>query len=275
MLIIQISDLHLRAERALLNRRYDSAGNLDRCVAAINQLPRQADLVIATGDLVQFGARAEYACLREILDKLHAPLLLLPGNHDNRQKLRDSFPEHDYLTLYPDSCRFVCDDYPLRIIALDTVIDGEVEGAIGTEQLEWLDDQLAARPEKPTLIAMHHPPFSGMIDFGNKPSCADGPALAALLQDHPQVRKVISGHLHRAIATGFAQTQGTVAPSTAVSFGIPFFPDTPFYRTDEPVGFQIHVWADSTDDSAVITHTVSLACDTQAAKIFAITDETA
>lgn len=275
MLIVQISDLHIRAERALLNDRYDSAGNLERCIATINQLPRRPELVIATGDLVHFGARAEYACLREILDTLLAPLLLLPGNHDNRQKLRDSFPEHTYLEQYPENCRFVRDDFALRIIGLDTVIENEIEGAVGAEQLRWLDEQLAAVPDKPTLIAMHHPPFSGMIDFGNKPSCADGPALAALLQRHPQVRKIISGHLHRAITTGFALTQGSVAPSTAVSFGIPFFPDTPFYRTDEPAGFQIHLSSDTQDATEVITHTVSLPANKPTAKIFAMPDETA
>ena len=275
MLIIQISDLHIRAARALLNGRYDSAGNLERCIAAINELPRQPDLLIATGDLVQFGATAEYACLREIIGELGAPLLLLPGNHDNREKLRAAFPRHDYLMQYDEDCRFVHDEFKLRIIGLDTVIENEIEGAVGAKQLGWLDDQLAAAPERPTLIAMHHPPFTGMIDFGNKPPCADGPALAAVLSQHPQVRKVISGHLHRAIATGFGGKQASVAPSTAVSFGIPFFPDTPFYRTGEPVGFQIHLYSDTPGCADVITHTVTLADNMQTANLFALVDKTA
>lgn len=275
MLIIQISDLHIQAARALLNGRYDSAGNLERCIAAINGMPRQPDLVIATGDLVQFGATAEYACLREIIGELRAQLLLLPGNHDNRQKLRAAFPDHEYLARYEENCRFVHEEFALRIIGLDTVIENEIEGAVGAKQLGWLDEQLTAAPDRPTLIAMHHPPFWGMIDFGNKPACADGPALAAILARHPQVRKVISGHLHRAIATGFGGTQGSVAPSTAVSFGIPFFPDTPFYRTGEPVGFQMHFWSGAEGGTEVITHTISLPDDKSDAKLFAIPSETA
>ncbi len=275
MLVIQISDLHIRAARALLNGRYDSAGNLERCIAAINGMPRQPDLVIATGDLVQFGATAEYACLREIIGELRAPLMLLPGNHDNRAKLRAAFPWHHYLAQYDENCRFVQDDFTLRIIGLDTVVENEVEGAIGARQLGWLDKQLAAAPDRPTLIAMHHPPFSGMIDFGNKPACADGPALAAILARHRQVKKVISGHLHRAIATAFGGTQGSVSPSTAVSFGIPFFPDTPFYRTSEPVGFQIHLYSDMPGCSDVITHTVTLSDNMQAANLFALEGKTA
>jgi hypothetical protein len=45
-------------------------------------------------------------------------------------------------------------------VALDTTRPGEDPGALDAERLEWLDAELAQRPEVLTLLAMHHPPLA-------------------------------------------------------------------------------------------------------------------
>jgi 3',5'-cyclic-AMP phosphodiesterase len=42
---------------------------------------------------------------------------------------------------------------------LETTRRGEDPGALDTERLDWLDAELAAEPELPTLFAMHHHPL--------------------------------------------------------------------------------------------------------------------
>ena len=41
-----------------------------------------ADLVVASGDFTQVGSKAEFEQAREFLDRLHAPVFAVPGNHD-------------------------------------------------------------------------------------------------------------------------------------------------------------------------------------------------
>jgi 3',5'-cyclic AMP phosphodiesterase CpdA len=54
----------------------------------------------------------------------------------------------------------VIDDYPVRIVAVHSVVPGRIEGIVRDEQLAWLDRTLAEKPTTPTLVMMHHPPFA-------------------------------------------------------------------------------------------------------------------
>lgn len=97
MILCQISDLHIKAHGKKSYRVVDTAESLRRCIAQVNTLPQRPDLVVFTGDLVDFGHPDEYAMLRTLLAPLQMPYYLLPGNHDERQALRAAFPEHTYL----------------------------------------------------------------------------------------------------------------------------------------------------------------------------------
>ena len=157
MLIVQISDTHLKREGELLFGRLDTQGYLERAVAHVNALDPRPDIALVTGDLVDGGNAEEYANLKRVLSALAIPFYLIPGNHDARDALRQAFPEHDYL---PDDgfLHYVVEDLPLRLIALDTLVEGKGHGALSDGQLDWLDARLA-ESDRPTLLFMHHPPF--------------------------------------------------------------------------------------------------------------------
>lgn len=253
MIIAQISDMHIQQDRRLLKGRFDAAGNLETCIQQLNAL--KPDLVLATGDLVNSGVAAEYAFLRELLAPLQAPLYLMPGNHDDRALMREYFPSHDYL--FTDHARLshVIECGGLRIIMLDSHIPGKDEGAIGAAQLDWLESRLAGAPHIPAIIALHHPPFPTSPRYVGNFFCADGPELQQAVSRHPNVLRVISGHLHRNIQVNFAHAIGSVCPSTAVTFGLAIAPKTPFFYSSEPPGYHLHLWQ---PDKPIITHTVLL-----------------
>src|SRR3954469_5836710 len=96
-LIAQISDLHIKAAGKLSYKIVDTAGMLRACIAHMLKQPQRPDVVVFTGDLVDFGRPEEYAVLREIISPLGMPVYLLPGNHDDRAALREAFPDHAYL----------------------------------------------------------------------------------------------------------------------------------------------------------------------------------
>lgn len=253
MIIAQISDMHIQQDRRLLRDKFDAAGNLETCIAQLNAL--KPDLVLATGDLVHTGTRAEYAFLSELLAPLEIPLYLMPGNHDDRQLMREFFPKHSYLFNGSDRLNHVIACDGINIMMLDSIIPGNDEGAIGEEQLAWLDARLHRAAHLPAIIALHHPPFATGARFIDNFFCADGPELRLLVARHPNVLRVISGHLHRNIQVNFAHATGSVCPSTAVIFGLAIAPKTQFFYSNEPPGYHLHLWQQG---KPVITHMVQL-----------------
>src|SRR4030095_16990642 len=139
MLLAQITDTHIKAQRKLAYGIVDTAGFLERCVDHVLRLPQRPDVVVMTGALVDYGRPDEYALLRELLAPLAMPLYLLPGNHDERGALRAAFPDHAYLRQWEPFIQYAIDDWPLRIVAIDTVIPGEGGGRLDDERLAWLD----------------------------------------------------------------------------------------------------------------------------------------
>jgi Icc protein len=254
MLICQISDLHIRAGRGLAYGRVDTASYLERCVAAIGRLDPQPDLVLATGDLVDRGDAAEYALLADLLAPLRPPLYLLPGNHDERGALQAAFPSHRYLHQCPPFIQYVLDDGPLRLVALDTVIPGQSGGELCPARLDWLEQTLRAAPSKPTAVVMHHPPFTTGIGYMDRIGLADPAPFGALIARHPQVERVMCGHLHRSIVQRFAGTVASTCPSTAHAVALELGPGRGDGYALEPGGFQLHWWS----GTALVTHTAQV-----------------
>ena len=158
----QISDLHIKTPGKLSYRVVDCAAMLARCVEEILRLPQRPDVLVVTGDLVDFGRVKEYQHLRRLLAPLPMPYYLLPGNHDERGALRSVFADHAYLAQCEPYVQYAIEDWPLRLVALDTVIPGEGGGRVDDERLAWLEETLA-ESKKPTLLVMHHPPFPTLI----------------------------------------------------------------------------------------------------------------
>jgi Icc protein len=159
VLIAQITDMHIRRKGDLLHHMIHTGRELRRCVAAINALPVPPAFVVATGDLVDRGKRKEYRRLHKILAGLSVPCFLVAGNHDDREGLRETFPEHHYLPR-AGPLSYVVETRPVRLVALDTVRPGRAHGELDAGRLAWLDARLREAPATPTLIAMHHPPFA-------------------------------------------------------------------------------------------------------------------
>lgn len=251
MLLCQISDTHIKAGRKRAYGIVDTAGMLERCVEDILRLPQRPDAVIATGDLVDYGRPDEYGLLRELLAPLTMPLYLMPGNHDERAALRASFPEHDYLQQWEPFIQYAIDAHPLRLVALDSVIPRQGGGTLCGERLAWLDRTLAARRDAPTVVALHHPPFTTGIGHMDRVGFDSVDGLAAVIRRHPQVERVIAGHLHRPITVRFAGTVASTCPSPAHQVALDIDPQAADDFILEPPAYQLHWW----NASQLVTHT--------------------
>ena len=255
MLICQISDLHIKTPGKLSYRVVDTSGMLKRCIDHILALKQAPDIVIATGDLTDFGRPDEYAHLRALLAPLSMPVYLIPGNHDLRENLVAAFPDHRYLAQSLPFIQYAIEDLPVRILAIDSVIAGASGGELCATRLAWLSQKLAEAPAKPTVIIMHHPPFRTFIghmdDIGlDKTNGADG--LKAIVERHPQIERILCGHLHRPIQVRWAGTLASTAPSPAHQVALDLSADAPSQFVMEPPAYQLHQWH---PDTGLVSHT--------------------
>ena len=265
MLVAQITDTHVLAAGKLYHspRRafppeapadwshIDTAACLGRAIAELNARTPRPDVVVITGDLVDHGAPEEYANLRAILSVARMPVYVIPGNHDARDALRAAFADQGYFPA-EGFLHYAVEGHKLRIIGLDTNIPGSHDGILCAERLAWLDRTLAAAPTKPTLVMMHHPPFTTLIEHMDRHPLRNPAEFAEVVRRHPQIERILCGHLHRTIDHRFAGTIAGTCPSTAHQLVLDTTPDAPAEFTFEPPGYQLHFWRDGV---GLVSHT--------------------
>lgn len=243
--LLQISDLHIREPGRLAYGRVETAKYLKLTIESILALRQPPDAVVITGDLVDFGRAAEYRHLKSLLAPLKMPVYLMPGNHDDRASLRAGFPEHAYLPS-GEAADFMQYSVPvgdLRLITLDTVVPRASHGELCERRLDWLDSELERWRGQPVVIAMHHPPFVTMVGHMDKAGLLAGTEeLEAIVRRHPNIERIICGHLHRAIDVRFGGTLVSTTPAPAHQVTLDLSPDAPASFTMEPPAFRLHVW---------------------------------
>jgi len=245
MLIAQITDTHITRPGVLASGIVDTAAMLADCVAAVQALSSQPDLILLTGDLVDAGSPEEYARLRSLLAPLRQPLIAIPGNHDAREPFRAGFADQIWMPregFIHFAQEVATPRGPLRIIGLDTLVPEESRGELCEARLEWLADTLAAEPAMPTLIAMHHPPFLTGLREMDEIGLTGRDAFADIVARNPQVKLVLCGHLHRNIQTSVGGCRAATCPSPAHQITLDFRPDSPATFSMEPPGFMLHRW---------------------------------
>ena len=254
MLIAQITDTHIKPDGVLAYQRVDTAAFLARAVDHILHLDPRPDVVFATGDLVDAGTPEEYQRLQRLLAPLPMPVYLIPGNHDDREVMRQVFDHHRYLPR-DGFVQYVIEGDGLRMIALDTLRPGVAGGLMDGERVTWLDARLGEAPTTPTLIFMHHPPFKTGIDYMDGIGLDGADALADVVRRHRQVERIACGHLHRTIQARWAGTVASTAPSTAHQVALDVRANADLGFTLEPPGYALHLWR---KDVGLVTHTATV-----------------
>ncbi|TVS00263.1 MAG: phosphodiesterase [Rhodospirillales bacterium] len=252
MLIAQISDLHVTANGRLAYQRVDTVAAVEACVRHLNGLKPQPDVIVATGDLVDCGLDAEYQVLKALLAPLGRPVLVIPGNHDDRAALSRAFRDAPYLPGTDGFLHYVVEDWPVRLIGIDTVVPGAGHGALCADRLRWLADVLAKAPDTPTVVMMHHPPFRTGIVHMDEIGLLEGTLdLSAIIAGHPNVERILCGHVHRAVERRFAGTIASICPSTSHQVALDLRPGAEATFALEPPAVQLHLWT----GDGIVSHT--------------------
>jgi 3',5'-cyclic-AMP phosphodiesterase len=253
MLVAQITDIHLGFDRGNpdeLNQR-----RLERTLRTLSELRPQPDLLLLTGDLAdEVDDREAYARLKGAVAGLPFPIHFALGNHDGRAAFAECFPE---VPLADGFLQYAIEDRPLRILVVDTLEEGRHGGGFCATRDAWLRAKLAEAPERPTLIALHHPPFeSGHSWMTENPDAEWVKRLEAIVSAQTNIVAVIAGHLHRPVVAQWAGTTLAVCPATAPQVALDFAPIDPEAPDGRPMiladppWFALHHW----DGRRLATH---------------------
>ena len=253
MLIAQITDIHLGFDPD--NEREFNRQRLDRTLEALSELDPVPDLLLATGDIADNGDDGlSYRRFKDATAKLPFPVLHAMGNHDSREP---------FLAEYPDTrtadgfIQYAIEDFPVRILVLDTLEPGRHGGAFCETRAAWLRARLDEDRERPTAIVLHHPPIeTGLSWMTENPDAAWVKRLADCVSGRDNVVAMLAGHLHRPIVTQWNGTILAVCPSTAPQVALdltnmdPDQPDgRPMIVADHPF-YALHYW----NGRELITH---------------------
>lgn len=241
MRIFQLSDLHLRGDGQLSFQVADTRHWLEVAADHLRRIVTRDDVIVFTGDLADNGDAGAYAMLYAALSPLPAPIYALPGNHDRRGLMQKLLPA--WCPAEPDIAPYLCyvvENDPLRLILMDSMHPGSHSGHCHLPVARWLEQTLAAAPERPTLLFTHHPPFVTGMGAMDEPF-ENVELLAAVLRDNSQVR-LCCGHMHRPIFTQWQGRAAMTAPSLSMQIDLDFSPQGgDAFRMETP-GYLLHHW---------------------------------
>ncbi len=190
--IAHISDLHFGAEDL------DVAAGL---LADLKMLP--VDLIAVSGDLTQCARAGQFCAARMFLDQLHAPQVVVPGNHDiplYNVLARFARPLHGYRGHITRDMTPTYVDEELAVAGVNTArSDTWKDGRISLKQIDQLRRFFASQPlAAHKILVAHHPFIPPVAD----PSAAlvGRAQLALKMLEACGCRLILAGHLHVAYA---------------------------------------------------------------------------
>ena len=157
---IQLSDTHIVADTRQEFHGVNTYATLSRAIDQVNGLDPPPAFVIITGDLINDDDPQSYGVLQQLTDQLRVPTYFALGNHDLRQPFRQVCLGEQQPGTMPYYYTF--DKAQYRFIVLDSLVEGEVGGALDATQLDWLETTLATAPLAPpsSLCTTRQPPLA-------------------------------------------------------------------------------------------------------------------
>jgi 3',5'-cyclic-AMP phosphodiesterase len=218
----QISDTHIGFDKPANS---DVVATLRTAIAKINAEPEPPAFVLHTGDLTHLSKPAEFDTLQQVLSELSMPVFYVPGEHD---VLADE--GKSYLARFGKGTQgegwHSFDRDGVHFIGLVNAVNLRAGGlgALGTEQLEWLENDVKRLSSSTPIVAFAHIPLWsvypewgwGTDDAERALSYLKRFGSVSVLNGHiHQVMQKVEGHVtfHTAMSTAFPQPAPGSAPS--------------------------------------------------------------
>ena len=197
--LIQLSDLHLVSPGKLTSKVLDTNAILEETINEIlskKDYFGQIDGLVVTGDISDDGSMESYLSAYEKLSKLNVPILVIPGNHDLRDPMREVFHENVQFSKNSSQFDWVFEIDETLIIGLDTLVEGENFGFLEEKSLDFLSHQLSNNSGSDLVLLIHHPPIKTGIYFMDQIGLTNSSDLSECLKATNRPIKILCGHVH-------------------------------------------------------------------------------
>ncbi|MEQ5124292.1 3',5'-cyclic-AMP phosphodiesterase [Morganella morganii] len=211
--ILQITDTHLFAGETDTLLGINTLNSYHAVLDAIAKQQLPADLIAATGDLVQDQTTRAYQRFTDGIARLPAPCIWLPGNHDYQPSMAKELAAAGI-----SSSKQVLLGEQWQILLLDSQVQGVPHGELSDDQLIWLDNCLAQQPGRHTVVMLHHHPLASGCTWLDQHSLRNSHMLAEVLTRYQNIDAILCGHIHQDMDVMWNGIRILATPSTCVQF---------------------------------------------------------
>ncbi len=210
---VQISDSHLGFNKPANPHTTDT---LQQALSQVQVLPDRPAFLIHTGDISHLSKPAQFDTCQQLMGATRLTAYTVPGEHDILEEDGKS-----YLNRFGKGAQgdgwYSFDAEGVHFIGLVNVVNlqGNGLGNLGSEQLEWLEDDVAHLSASTPIVVMAHVPLWTVYEpwgWGT----ADGAQALGYLKRFGSVT-VLNGHIHQVMQ----KIEGHVAFHTARSTAFP------------------------------------------------------
>lgn len=228
--VLQISDCHLGDTEGEALLGLDTDESLSAVLALVKEHCPAPDLLVFTGDISNTAGPGAYprlmAAVKQQTD-ITAPMLWLPGNHDDNQLMKaavgDGFLASKSLGNWQVSC-------------FDSSIPKAVPGRIEPAELQRSETLLKKHAQKHHLFFIHHHLQPVNCAWLDPQLVANADEVMACWGRYPQLKVVAHGHVHQQQQQSFAHVDILSTPSTCIQFK----PNSDDFATGEEMpGFRV------------------------------------
>ncbi|HAT87237.1 MAG TPA: phosphodiesterase [Rhizobiales bacterium] len=199
MKLLQLTDIHLTKPGDTIAGREPNE-NFRKALHHATRHHQDAEAVVITGDLSDWGDREDYLRLKTEIAACPLPVHLCIGNHDERDIFLSVFPE------CADENGFVQSLVPLSegtAILLDSWGANSHAGFYCAKRQAWLDAQLS-RLSGPIYLFMHHNPVPTGVAPMDQIMLQDADAFGQIISRHKdKIRHLFHGHCHLPLTGSF------------------------------------------------------------------------
>ena len=210
--VLQISDCHLFADKS---KSLLGVNTYDSFCAVIDEIKAQNfnyDFIAFTGDISQDYSVKSYEHFAEIIKVLNKPVFFLPGNHDDGPLMYRIFEN-----LGVNIAKNVITP-KWQFIFLNSEVYAVPHGWIERRQLDYAAFCGRRSPDQHVAILVHHMPHLVQSAWLDTQTMHNLDEFNTYIHRIPNVRAVITGHIHQEFDVTERGIRYIATPSTSIQF---------------------------------------------------------
>lgn len=210
--VLQISDCHLFADK---NKSLLGVNTYDSFCAVIDEIKAQNfnyDFIAFTGDISQDYSVKSYEHFAEIIKVLNKPVFFLPGNHDDGPLMYRIFEN-----LGVNIAKNVITP-KWQFIFLNSEVYAVPHGWVERRQLDYAAFCGRRSPDQHVAILVHHMPHLVQSAWLDTQTMHNLDEFNTYIHRIPNVRAVITGHIHQEFDVTERGIRYIATPSTSIQF---------------------------------------------------------